>query len=191
MLSAVVDFAGCSCCIKSHSWICHAMQPADVEGPDLLLRTSRTFLELVPAEAGLPRVQSSPALSAENTPSQPAQTDGAPPEDAGDEDEDEDDVYGFHPDHPTWQAARKLMIRNIPARCSYQELDAFLRAHTPLPFGLSLPVNRSGRNCGYAFVTMADPLSLRSLVQALWQQRIPSRQSEKPLRLQPGKGTAA
>ena len=168
------------------------MQPAwDVEG-DLLLRTSRTFLELVPAEAGLARVQSSPALSAENALSQPPQPDGVPPEDgSGDEDEDEDDVYGFHPDHPTWQAARKLMIRNIPARCSYQELDAFLRAHTPLPFGLSLPVNRSGRNCGYAFVTMADPLSLRSLVQALWQQRIPSRQSEKPLRLQPGKGTAA
>ncbi|CAJ1425363.1 unnamed protein product [Effrenium voratum] len=99
--------------------------------------------------------------------------------------EDLDDQYGLHADHPAWQSAKKLMIRNIPSRCSHAELEFWLRTLTSSAFQLSLPVNSSGRNRGYAFVA-SDPTSLRGLVRALWQQRLPSRMSTRALKLQPG-----
>ena len=94
--------------------------------------------------------------------------------------------YGLHADHPSWQLAPKLMIRNLPARCTHAELEAFVRSSTACKFQLSLPLNQSGRNRGYAFITVPDIASLRSLVRAMWGQRVPTRQSERPVMLQPG-----
>lgn len=144
--------------------------------PSMHVRIFRTFVELVPAEVHVPRTQSSPALlsALQNKASaEPKAVSMQLPEEVpGDEVHDQ---YGYHADHPAWQDVKKIMIRNLPARASYEELACYLQTLTSSAFHLSLPLNGSGRNCGYAFVTLENPHSLRVLVQALWQQRIPSR----------------
>lgn len=96
------------------------------------------------------------------------------------------DVHGLPADHPGWEIASKLMIRNLPARCSYEELEKFVRASTSTSFQLSMPLNQSGRNRGYTFIILSDVSSLRALVRALWGKRVPSRNSMRPIMLQPG-----
>ena len=96
------------------------------------------------------------------------------------------DAYGLPAEHPGWEIASKLMIRNLPARCSYEELEKFVKASTGATFQLSMPLNQSGRNRGYAFIIVSDISSLRDLVSALWGKRVPSRNSTRPIMLQPG-----
>ncbi|CAE7208272.1 unnamed protein product [Symbiodinium sp. CCMP2592] len=96
------------------------------------------------------------------------------------------DVYGLPAEHPGWEIASKLMIRNLPARCSHEELEKFVKASTGATFQLSMPLNQSGRNRGYAFIIVSDISSLRDLVSALWGKRVPSRNSMRPIMLQPG-----
>eukprot|EP00930_Biecheleria_cincta_P059219 TRINITY_DN44979_c0_g1_i1.p1 TRINITY_DN44979_c0_g1~~TRINITY_DN44979_c0_g1_i1.p1 ORF type:complete len:215 (-),score=31.05 TRINITY_DN44979_c0_g1_i1:168-812(-) len=95
--------------------------------------------------------------------------------------------YGLHPSHPLWIGQTKIMLRNIPSRCKEYELRKFL-VDLGIPshrWVLNMPLSGSRRNRGYAFVTAIDPATAIEIIKVLWQQSIPSRVSQRPLKLQP------
>ena len=58
------------------------------------------------------------------------------------------DELGLHADHPFWELAPKLMIRNLPARCLYDELEP----------GLELLLCRDiSQGCATYWALAADP----------------------------------
>ncbi|CAJ1399177.1 unnamed protein product [Effrenium voratum] len=99
----------------------------------------------------------------------------------------EADCLGVHPDDPCWDSTTNLMICKLPARCTQAELTAFIRKTVPgFELQISLPRSESGRNRGYGFVQVRHG-SMRELVRRLWNSRIPTRQSQRPLKLQPAR----
>ena len=91
---------------------------------------------------------------------------------------------GLHPDDPGWKTTTNLMICNLPARCTLEELSTYLRSLVPdTEMQINLPCALSGRNKGYAFVKLNEGLSL--LVRALWKSSIPTRKSTRLVKLQP------
>jgi len=96
--------------------------------------------------------------------------------------------FGLHPDDPAWKTATTLMICNLPARCTLQELSTYLRSLVPdAEMRIDLPCALSGRNRGYAFVKLNEGLPL--LVRALWN--IPTRKTTRILKLQLAKANVA
>eukprot|EP00930_Biecheleria_cincta_P092345 TRINITY_DN8220_c0_g1_i1.p1 TRINITY_DN8220_c0_g1~~TRINITY_DN8220_c0_g1_i1.p1 ORF type:complete len:235 (+),score=27.94 TRINITY_DN8220_c0_g1_i1:71-775(+) len=99
-----------------------------------------------------------------------------------------DDVYGLHPSHPLWIGQTRIMLRNLPCRCKAYEIENFIIARGGLPskkWTMVMPAGTYHRNRGYAFITATDPATAMEIVHVLWQQRLPTRLSEKPLKLQP------
>ncbi|CAE7425909.1 unnamed protein product [Symbiodinium sp. CCMP2456] len=95
-----------------------------------------------------------------------------------------DDCLGLSPGHHLWAGVTNLMICNLPARCTQQELEAFLTDLVPGTMKLTLPLSASGRNRGYAFVRAAE-ITVQQLVSVLWRKCVPTRKSTRPLKLQP------
>ena len=52
-------------------------------------------------------------------------------------------------------------------------------------YELQMPRTSLAKCKGYAFVAMRDPRALTHLADALWQQRIPTRQSARSLKIHP------
>ncbi|CAJ1363634.1 unnamed protein product [Effrenium voratum] len=81
-----------------------------------------------------------------------------------------------------WQAVRTVMIKNIPCRCSSQEV---LRAVNTLGFDgtydfFYLPMNRRHKQgIGYAFINFREPGAAAKFKQAIWGYRFPGRNSTK------------
>lgn len=99
-----------------------------------------------------------------------------------------DDKYGLPPWHPLWIGQAKILIRNIPCRCTAHEIENFITKGGVLSekWTIVLPGAEYGkRNRGYAFITAADPSTAMELVRLLWQQSIPTRGSGRALKLQP------
>ena len=98
--------------------------------------------------------------------------------------------FGLHPDDPAWKTATTLVICNLPARCTLQELSTYLRSLVPdAEMRINLPCAPSGRNKGYAFVNLNEGLPL--LVRALWKSSIPTRKMTRILKLQLAKANFA
>ncbi|CAE7237252.1 unnamed protein product [Symbiodinium natans] len=98
--------------------------------------------------------------------------------------------FGLHPNSAQWLSSTKMMIRNVPARCTETELRSFLESLTSTEYVLEMPKTSQTKCKGYAFVEMCDPLSLAALAEALWQQRLPTRASERALKIHPAKFVA-
>eukprot|EP00930_Biecheleria_cincta_P066779 TRINITY_DN5303_c0_g3_i3.p1 TRINITY_DN5303_c0_g3~~TRINITY_DN5303_c0_g3_i3.p1 ORF type:complete len:219 (+),score=27.77 TRINITY_DN5303_c0_g3_i3:71-727(+) len=98
-----------------------------------------------------------------------------------------DDVYGHHPSHPLWAGHTAIMLRNIPCRCKAYEIENMIMAGgvPSETWTMVMPPATKGRNRGYALITAADPATATELVHVLWQQTIPTRVSQRPLKLQP------
>ncbi|CAE7838029.1 unnamed protein product [Symbiodinium sp. KB8] len=94
------------------------------------------------------------------------------------------EAFGLHPSSLQWLATCKMMIRNVPARCTEQELRDFLDSLTSDRYSLQMPKTQS-KSKGYAFVEMRNPVSLCALAGSLWQQCIPTRQSTRALKIHP------
>ncbi|CAE6918556.1 unnamed protein product, partial [Symbiodinium microadriaticum] len=94
------------------------------------------------------------------------------------------EAFGLHPSSLQWLASSKMMIRNIPARCTEQEMRIFLNSLTSDRYSLQMPKTQS-KSKGYAFVEMRHPIALHALAMALWQQCIPTRQSTRALKIHP------
>lgn len=97
------------------------------------------------------------------------------------------DQYGLHPSHALWSGQLKIMLRNIPSRCKDCELRNFI-VGLGIPsdmWSMNMPVSASGRNRGYAFVTAINSATATEIVNILWKRSIPTRASERPLKLQP------
>ncbi|CAE7850720.1 unnamed protein product [Symbiodinium necroappetens] len=159
------------------------------------IRVSKTFLEMVQVMPAMNRSCSWPQIAEKNeeiycegwfsTPASIPSKSEAQLEQHVDSKIRWHSAHGLHPDDSLWNRTSKLMIRSIPARCTYEELEALVRISTACEFQLSLPLNKSGRNRGYAFVTVPDAASMRSLVRAMWGQSVPTRCSRRALLLQP------
>ncbi|CAE7563014.1 unnamed protein product [Symbiodinium natans] len=93
--------------------------------------------------------------------------------------------FGLHPSSPEWYTCTKMMIRNVPARCTEPEMYAYLRTKTPSNFVLQMPKTSTSKCKGYAFVLATSPHEIAELAKALWQQRVPSRMSNRPLKIHP------
>ena len=77
------------------------------------------------------------------------------------------------------------MIRNVPARCTEQEMREFLDSLTSDRYSLQMPKTTGSKCKGYAFVEMRHPIALGALAAALWQKCIPTRQSTRALKIHP------
>ncbi|OLQ11029.1 hypothetical protein AK812_SmicGene5231 [Symbiodinium microadriaticum] len=93
--------------------------------------------------------------------------------------------FGLHPDSVEWLSSTKMMIRNVPARCTYLELRVYLSTQTTDDFVLEMPKTSPAKCKGYAFVQMADSVALAALAKALWQQTVPTRKSARPFKIHP------
>ena len=79
-----------------------------------------------------------------------------------------------------WLTATKMMIRNIPARCTEPELRMYLNTLAVSKYVLEMPTTSLSKCKGYAFVKMDDPHDLMALARELWQKCVPSRVSPRP-----------
>ncbi|CAE7331578.1 unnamed protein product [Symbiodinium pilosum] len=96
-----------------------------------------------------------------------------------------DEAQGLPPGHALWNGVSNLMICNLPARCTRQELCTFLGSLVPgAAMNVTVPLSASGRNRGYGFVR-APESTITCLVPVLWQKCVPTRKSTRPLKLQP------
>ena len=102
-------------------------------------------------------------------------------------DSDWQEELGLHPSSPVWNGVTKMMIRNVPARCSQSEIEELLQSVTA-NFKLQMP-RSSERKCkGYAFVE-GDPEVVKRLAEFLWTNpHVPSRRSTRPLKIHPAEG---
>ena len=91
----------------------------------------------------------------------------------------------MHPDSVEWLSSTKMMIRNVPARCTKLELRVYLSTQTTDDFVLEMPKTSPAKCKGYAFVQMADSVALAALAKALWQQTVPTRKSARPFKIHP------
>ncbi|CAJ1379588.1 unnamed protein product [Effrenium voratum] len=94
------------------------------------------------------------------------------------------DEYGLHPSSCFWQGVTKMMIRNVPARCQQEEVDRLIQVITP-NFETRMPRSSSCKCKGYAFVEVDSPATMQLLAYFLWQARVPTRQSNRPLKIHP------
>ena len=62
---------------------------------------------------------------------------------------------------------------------------AYLRTKTPSNFVLQMPKTNASKCKGYAFVLATSPHEVAELAKALWQQRVPGRMSNRPLKIHP------
>eukprot|EP00439_Symbiodinium_sp_Y106_P027507 s2839_g3.t1 len=92
--------------------------------------------------------------------------------------------FGLHPSSTRWCGVRKLVVKNMPARCKENELRNFIGSLTAAPFQIRMPSSRKGTCKGFCFIAFADPEGLSKLLPALWQQSVPNR-SPRPLKLVP------
>ncbi|CAL1162409.1 unnamed protein product [Cladocopium goreaui] len=93
---------------------------------------------------------------------------------------------GLHPKSPLWDGVTKMMIRNVPARCSQTEIEQLL-SYVTTDFRLQMP-RSSERKCkGYAFIE-GDADVMRRLAHFLWQRQVPTRHSLRPLKIHPARG---
>ena len=95
------------------------------------------------------------------------------------------DEFGLHPSSIQWLTATKMMIRNVPARCTEPELRMYLNTLAVSKYVLEMPTTSLSKCKGYAFVKMADPHDLMALARELWQKCVPSRESPRPLKIHP------
>ncbi|CAE7642448.1 unnamed protein product [Symbiodinium sp. CCMP2592] len=93
--------------------------------------------------------------------------------------------FGLHPDSMEWLSSTKMMIRNVPARCTELELRVYLSTKTTDDFVLEMPKTSPAKCKGYAFVQMDDSVALAALAKALWQQSVPTRKSARPFKIHP------
>ena len=91
----------------------------------------------------------------------------------------------MHPHSMEWLSSTKMMIRNVPARCTELELRVYLSTKTTDDFVLEMPKTSPAKCKGYAFVQMADSVALAALAKALWQQTVPTRKSARPFKIHP------
>eukprot|EP00440_Ansanella_granifera_P032132 gb/GFBE01034874.1/.p1 GENE.gb/GFBE01034874.1/~~gb/GFBE01034874.1/.p1 ORF type:complete len:184 (+),score=27.19 gb/GFBE01034874.1/:1-552(+) len=109
------------------------------------------------------------------------------------EQKDIEHEHGVPPDDPRWTGMRKIVIKNLPARCSHGELCDFIAELLGSPrrnsFHVHLPpsTGKGKRNNGFAFVTLHTVELAQQLVNAMWMKSIPSRPSNRILRLTPKK----
>eukprot|EP00930_Biecheleria_cincta_P066775 TRINITY_DN5303_c0_g1_i2.p1 TRINITY_DN5303_c0_g1~~TRINITY_DN5303_c0_g1_i2.p1 ORF type:complete len:224 (+),score=32.25 TRINITY_DN5303_c0_g1_i2:87-758(+) len=98
-----------------------------------------------------------------------------------------DNDYGYHPSHPLWIGQAAIMLRNIPCRCKADEIKNIITAGgvPSEKWTMTMPAGSYGRNRGYAFITATDPATAMELVHVLWKRTIPTRVSQRPLKLQP------
>ncbi|CAE7199886.1 unnamed protein product [Symbiodinium sp. CCMP2456] len=97
--------------------------------------------------------------------------------------------FGLHPDSVEWLSSTKMMIRNVPARCTELELRVYLSTQTTDDFVLEMPKTSPAKCKGYAFVQMADSVALAALAKALWQQTVPTRKSARPFKIHPAESS--
>ncbi|CAE7642430.1 unnamed protein product [Symbiodinium sp. CCMP2592] len=93
--------------------------------------------------------------------------------------------FGLHPDSMEWLSSTKMMIRNVPARCTELELRVYLSTQTTHDFVLEMPKTSPAKCKGYAFVQMDDSVALAALAKALWQQTVPTRKSARAFKIHP------
>ncbi|CAE7631411.1 MRD1 [Symbiodinium microadriaticum] len=93
--------------------------------------------------------------------------------------------FGLHPSSIQWQATTKMMIRNIPARCTEPEFRQYLNTLAQREYVLEMPKTSASKCKGYAFVQMRDPEDLVALAREMWQTCVPSRMSPRPLKIHP------
>eukprot|EP00440_Ansanella_granifera_P016765 gb/GFBE01018213.1/.p1 GENE.gb/GFBE01018213.1/~~gb/GFBE01018213.1/.p1 ORF type:complete len:208 (+),score=39.54 gb/GFBE01018213.1/:1-624(+) len=101
-----------------------------------------------------------------------------------------DDECGVPPEDPRWMGVYKIMIKNLPARCYHEELRKFIVRQVGCQawdeaWELHMPLGTNNRNRGFAFVLVRSTTDVHELAKALWQQKIPSRQSEKVIHIYP------
>ena len=98
-----------------------------------------------------------------------------------------DDDYGLHPSHPLWIGQTAMMIRNLPCRCKANEIKSMIMAGgvPSEKWTMVMPNGTKGRNRGYVFVAALDHATAMELVHVLWKQPIPTRVSQRPLKLTP------
>ena len=87
----------------------------------------------------------------------------------------------MHPHSMEWLSSTKMMIRNVPARCTELELRVYLSTKTTDDFVLEMPKTSPAKCKGYAFVQMADSVALAALATALWQQSVSHQEECSPI----------
>ncbi|CAE7421742.1 unnamed protein product, partial [Symbiodinium necroappetens] len=100
------------------------------------------------------------------------------------------DAFGLHPESEMWLSATRMMIRNIPARCTEGELRSMLNSAN-LPYKLEMPKGGPSKCKGFAFVTMPQAFMLVVLARVLWQSSVPTRESSRKLKIHPADMTLA
>eukprot|EP00439_Symbiodinium_sp_Y106_P006184 s7195_g1.t1 len=95
------------------------------------------------------------------------------------------DEFGLHPSSIQWLATTKMMIRNIPARCTEPEFRTYLNTLPISDYVLEMPKTSLSKCKGYAFVEMRDPCELVVLAREIWQKCVPSRMSLRPMKIHP------
>ncbi|CAE7193211.1 unnamed protein product [Symbiodinium sp. CCMP2592] len=93
--------------------------------------------------------------------------------------------FGLHPSSIQWLTTTKMMIRNIPARCTEPEFRLYLNTLAKREYVLEMPKTSASKCKGYAFVQMRDPEDLVALAREMWQTCVPSRMSPRPLKIHP------
>ncbi|CAJ1363063.1 unnamed protein product [Effrenium voratum] len=78
------------------------------------------------------------------------------------------------------------MIRNIPARCSQSEISALI-ASDARKFEVQMPRSSEKKCKGYAFIQVSEAQLMKRLVHDLWAKCVPSRRSQRPLKIHPAK----
>eukprot|EP00440_Ansanella_granifera_P017974 gb/GFBE01019519.1/.p1 GENE.gb/GFBE01019519.1/~~gb/GFBE01019519.1/.p1 ORF type:complete len:192 (+),score=23.31 gb/GFBE01019519.1/:1-576(+) len=93
--------------------------------------------------------------------------------------------HGIHPRDARWKDVYKILIKNLPARCTYQELSDFIASHAEdKEWSLQLPLTHK-RNRGFAFVTLRNSSDAIDLAHSLWEGTIPFRQTTRILHVYP------
>eukprot|EP00440_Ansanella_granifera_P006095 gb/GFBE01006610.1/.p1 GENE.gb/GFBE01006610.1/~~gb/GFBE01006610.1/.p1 ORF type:complete len:202 (+),score=20.16 gb/GFBE01006610.1/:1-606(+) len=93
--------------------------------------------------------------------------------------------HGIPPQDRRWAGMRKILIKNLPARCSHQELSDFIASFAgDMAWTLQLPLTNK-RNRGFAFVSLTRSADALELAKCLWMSSIPTRQSDRILHVYP------
>ena len=78
----------------------------------------------------------------------------------------------------------RMMIRHVPLRCQQEEVDRIIQLVTP-NFQTQMPRSSSSKCKGYAFVEVDSPATMQRVAEFLWQAKVPTRHSSRPLKIHP------